>query len=284
MQQTTDQKRFMELENQRLQRLQKAREKYVITDKYLQILRQCEGKYEVMFIIDNSESMNQLADDVENLMDVVKTKWFDLQTNLATAIVDVAGIIDRNGIEVCFLNPVHPDLVDTETGGTTVKNIVCAQQLDPYFQSTPHASTPLEHVFKKAVERKLKTMDASTNLVVIIATDGEPTKIDSNGVAVEDVKGFKNMLKNRPYKNRVFVSFVACTNDQKQIGYLKKLDSEIDGVDSNDKYLTELEDIKRHKGKNFDFGYGSYIVKVLCGSFVKELDLLDKKNWSLFGK
>lgn len=284
---TNDQKRFRMLENERLERLQKAREKYVITDKYLEMLRKCEGKYEIIFIVDNSESMNQPVGQEtlkSNLLDFVPTKWYDLQSNLAPAIIDVAGIMDRNGIEVCFINPVHPDLVDPLTGGTTVRNVVCQKQLDPYFQSVPNGQTPLEHVFKVSVERKLRTMDASTKLIVIIATDGEPTKTDSNGVAVQDIKGFKKMLKNRPYSERVFVSFVACSDDPQQIGYLKELDREIDGIDSNDNYETELIEVKKHKGKNFDFGYGVYIVKVLCGSFIKELDMLNKKNWSLFSK
>lgn len=283
---TTDQKAFIASETARLDRLRKTREKYVITDHYLNILNQCTGKYQILFIVDNSASMmesSRRSPNADPLMPV-STRWFDLQTNLAAAVVDVSTIIDRDGIEVCFINPVHPDLIDPETGGTTVTNVVSAQQLDPYFQSTPHGQTLLEHVFRVATERKLRTMDANQNLIVVIATDGEPTKTDSNGVAVADVKGFREMLKHRPYLKRVFISFVSCADDKTLTGYLADLDSDIEGVDSNRSYPKEFEKVKKTRGDKVEFGYGVYICKVLCGSFNRELDFLNKERWSLFGK
>jgi hypothetical protein len=278
---TSSQKAFIASETARLERLRKTREKYVITDKYLGFLRKCEGKKQILFVIDNSESMRQPSTRSPSAdpLAVVLTKWYDLQTNLATALVDVSALVDRDGIDVCFINSVHPDLVDLETGGTTVRNIVSSQQLDPYFQSEPHGSTPLEHVLQIAIERKLRSMDAGQDLIVIVATDGKPTKLDSHGVPYEDINGFKKMLKNRPYKSRVFISLVACTDDPSEIGYLSECDNEIEGCDSTGSYFKELAEVKKRKGSGFDFGYGVYIVKIICGSFEKELDLMDKKHW-----
>lgn len=271
---------FQTREAARMAKLGELQTKYRISNDNIARLRTCEGTTEYIIIVDNSAGTNQKIIDPpkDNPLAIIPTKFHEMGNRLCAAIVDIAGVIDTNGIETHFVNPVLPTMVNPITGGTIVRNVVNACQLSPYFESTPYGDTPLERVFVAAVEEKLKTMDASQRLVVIIATDGEPTKKDKRGIAVPACDEFEKMLSKK--NSRVFVSFVACTNNKTQVAYMTRLDKKIVGVDSNESFESEAVEVKKHS--HVELSYGDYIVKILCGSFDKTLDKLDDKKWYQF--
>jgi hypothetical protein len=54
-------------------------------------------------------------------------------------------------------------------------------------------------------------------------TDGEPT--DSNGyISIED---FEQSITSRSPIDRIFINFIACTDDESSISYLNKWDRNI---------------------------------------------------------
>ena len=102
-------------------------------------------------------------------------------------------------------------------------------------------------------------------------TDGQPT----DNVGNVNVQGFINILKYRP-KN-IYVSILACTDDDNSIDYLNKIDRIIPGIDVTDDYRSELKEIKKYKGDNYKFSFGDYVVKALLGPIDPSFDNLDEK-------
>jgi hypothetical protein len=60
-------------------------------------------------------------------------------------------------------------------------------------------------------------------LLIIIVTDGEPT--DNRGTV--SINSFKQCLMSRSPIDRIFVTIVACTDDDTSISYLNKWDKSI---------------------------------------------------------
>jgi hypothetical protein len=118
-------------------------------------------------------------------------------------------------------------------------------------------------------------MDSSQKLLVVIATDGEPTS--RAGHVDVKAKEFEQALKNRQDGNRVFVTLLACTDDESCVGYFKRIDK-VKGVDTNDDYYSERAEIIKHKGKTFKFTFGDYVVKCLLGPVDKDMDKMDKNE------
>lgn len=67
-------------------------------------------------------------------------------------------------------------------------------------------------------------------LLVIIVTDGQPT--DRSGIT--DINGFKNTLMTRSPIDKIFVTIVACTDDDSCIEYLDKWDRQIRKFSTSD--------------------------------------------------
>ncbi|KAI8840723.1 hypothetical protein BJ741DRAFT_706082 [Chytriomyces cf. hyalinus JEL632] len=108
-------------------------------------------------------------------------------------------------------------------------------------------------------------------LLVLIATDRAPT----NDSGEDDRDGLKHVLTNeRP--NKVPVVFLACTDDDEEVGYLDEWDTSIDGVDVVDDFYTERRQIKAVQGPQFPFSRGDWVCKMLLGPVDPEMDALDE--------
>ena len=77
-------------------------------------------------------------------------------------------------------------------------------------------------------------------------------------------KDFKEMLKKKDHEN-VFVSFVVCSNNKKDVKHLDKLDKKIAGVDVTDDYDEELAQIRKKQGWFVPFSKGDHLTKMLVG-------------------
>jgi hypothetical protein len=167
------------------------------------------------------------------------------------------------GIDVYFLNK------------QPLKNITKSEQLfnSIQFTSLPAGGTPLTKCLYKVLDDK-KDVVKESNLLIVIATDGEPT--DANGNI--NIKGFKNAMDSRNPIDKIFVTFMVCTEDDDAIEYLNKWDDKMKNIDVIDDYHTEKKQIIKSQGKNFKFSMGDYIAKLMLGSVNLYYDNLDKKN------
>jgi hypothetical protein len=238
--------------------------KYEINPDYAIKLRQLEG-FEIVIICDDSGSMctpvtNPSIIDHKNL----PSRWDELK-NIVKTIIELAGILDKTGVDVYFLN--RPG----------VKNVSEYSMIEPYFVAEPEGYTPIVPVFMQVLD-DMRQVLSEKKLLIILATDGEPTSTtghigyDSN----TEKHKFFNLLKNRQPIEKIYTTVLACTDDDSVISYLKNWDSEIKNFDVVDDFHTVKNNVFKKQGHSVNFTFGDYIVKTLLGSMDKFFDEIDE--------
>lgn len=219
-------------------------------------LRQLE-EFEIVFVGDDSGSMGtQIQDGSRDPFGAIPTRWTELQ-RYATNVVEIATCLDPDGVDIRFLNRQG------------FRNVASVSQVAAAFHPPPNGFTPLVRTIKAIFEEKAHILK-ERKMLLIIATDGAPT--DDSGY--DQTKQFLALLRDRP-KN-VFVSIIACTDDNDAVGYLNKIDRIVPGIDVSDDYLSESKEVKKAQGKDFQFSYGDYVVKTLLGAVDVNFDRLDE--------
>lgn len=208
--------------------------------------------YKIALILDDSSSMNTI-----DSADRQTSRWDDL-SNFAKIVIEIAAVYNPEGCDVYFLNM------------QSVKKVRSIDQLSIFFQDRPAGATPLSRTIQNVITENPAQLLSNRNLLIIIATDGEPT--DDSGYS--NIPEFKHTLLNRP--NNVYTNIAACTNDERSIGYLNGLDRELPRLDVVDDYASELAEVKRAKGAQFPFTYGDYVTKSILGSISPDLDRNDE--------
>jgi hypothetical protein len=173
-------------------------------------------------------------------------------------------LFDPNGCDVYFLNRKPSPL----------RNINNSAELIQSFSTRPNGFTPLARILNQVLLENNQSVLNERKLLIIIATDGEPT--DDNGKV--NVREFKKSLLSR--NDRTYTTVVVCTDDDDSIAYLDKWDKNIKFLDVVDDYRNERDQIKKRMGKKFRFSFGDYVVKSLVGSVDPELDKLDEDGCS----
>jgi hypothetical protein len=83
------------------------------------------------------------------------------------------------------------------------------------------------------------------------------------------------MLKKRD-SNRIFISILACSDNDNEIGYLNKLDKDVPHLDVLDDWNSERKEIAR-KNKIFakEYSLGDHVARYFLGSVYEKYDKLD---------
>ena len=228
-------------------------ERYDINRIFSKHLHHLKG-FKIVCICDDSTSMREKLNKGQ-------TKWDELEQSIEH-VLNIANEYDVE-CDVLFLN---------RPGFRKVESI---RQLNEQFSSLPQGLTPLTNSFKLAIENNREEL-GEKKLLIIIFTDGCPTTNDYTG-KLDPVKEFKEALQQRNPMNRIFVTIVACTDDEYSLRYLNNWDNTIPNLDVVDDYESEKKEIYAAGKLNSTFTYGDYIAKILLGSFVKEIDELDEK-------
>ncbi|CAF3321160.1 unnamed protein product [Rotaria socialis] len=239
--------------------------RYEINHTFATKLRVLEG-YEIVFICDDSGSMNTPLGDLSGPFDKLPSRWDELKQTVSI-VVDLASVFDPDGVDIYFLNrePMFH-----------VRN---SQQLIPIFAVPPAGPTPIVPVFRRVLRDKQNEI-AERKLLILLATDGVPT--DNQGH--RDIRSFEYVLAHeRKPSNRIPVTIIACTDDDDCIGYLNDWDRKIPNLDVVDDYRNEKKEIQARQGKNFPFSFGDYVVKILMGGVDSWFDDLDEKKVSTDG-
>ena len=233
-------------------------DKYDITGIFSEKLNQLQ-EFKIVCICDDSTSMRETLNKGQ-------TKWEELKQSIEI-VLDIGAAYNVD-CDVLFLN---------RPGFRNVKHI---SQLNEQFMLPPTGLTPLAASFQMAIENNRNEL-TERKLLVIIFTDGSPTSNNSNPQMA--INEFKHSLQNRSPIDRIFVTIVACTDDEYALEYLNDWDKNIKNLDIVDDYESEKKEIyskKKSKKDRVAFSYGDYIVKIILGSFVKEIDAIDEKNKS----
>ena len=203
------------------------------------------SNFETVLIIDDSGSMN------------TPTRWEELK-EVVRIVIRIATIFDEDGIDINFLNRQNYE---------NVKNLAT---VDYILNEQPYGLTPLNRVLEEVL---FKYQNSNKPVLIVIATDGLPT----DNMGYTDLQNFKNTLKNKNH-SQFYVSFLACSDQECDVGYLNKLDKKIPNIDTLDDYQSELKEVKNAQGKNFKYSFGDHIVRLLLGPLCPELDKLDEKK------
>ncbi|VBB17580.1 hypothetical protein YASMINEVIRUS_43 [Yasminevirus sp. GU-2018] len=216
----------------------------------------CElAKYDIVLVCDDSSSMKEMSEYLSPKTNeiVKKTRWHELRETVEM-IVELATLLDDDGIDVWFLNRASP-----------YKNITTPEQVMKLFKKQPNGSTPLTATLKKVMDEPLK----KPRLILII-TDGEP-----NNEGVSDCDAFKQLLKYRDSKNNR-IGILACTTNDTTMNWLNILDKDIEDLDVTDDYITERDDILKIQGSYFEYTRTDHLIKMMLGPILKKYNDLDE--------
>ncbi len=222
---------------------------FEIRRDFISRLRALEN-FGIVMLLDDSGSMNTAVDaparSGSDPFGRVRTRWIEL-CETASVVCEIGTALNDAGVDVYFLN--RPPAL----------GVTSAAQLQPYFMaSPPQGYTPLTSRFNYVLQQKREVLH-ERNLLVLVATDGEPT--DEAGA--RDIAGFVAAVKARP--GTCFVQLMACTDVEADLKWMEKLDDESRGLDLIDDYKSERAKVLKAQGAGFTFTYGDYIVKALLG-------------------
>ncbi|KAJ3284710.1 hypothetical protein HK104_009814 [Borealophlyctis nickersoniae] len=201
-------------------------------------LRILEG-YDIVLICDDSGSMSAPCTQPTrgDPFGPKYTRWDELK-QAVTIVVDIGATLDSDGVDLYFLN--RP----------SVRNVL-------------------------SDKRSVLTSDGSKKLLVVIATDGEPTDEVGN-VNKEELR--RALERERHPIDSIYVTFVACTDDEQTMRYLNEWDKIVKNVDVVDDYFSERAEILKAQGAGFPFSRGDWVCKILMGSIDREVDALDEER------
>ena len=102
-------------------------------------------------------------------------------------------------------------------------------------------------------------------VLVLAATDGVPNNMQL----------FVNTLKNRNV-DRIFVSILACSDVDEEIGYLNGLDATVPHLDVLDDYSSEKKEVgRKNPGFKDCYTFGDHVARYFLGSIYSKYDSLD---------
>ncbi|CAF3027656.1 unnamed protein product [Rotaria sp. Silwood2] len=233
-------------DQERMAKFQQFIRRYEINTTFAAKLRGLDG-YEIVFICDDSGSMNTELSDVSGPYNQSPTRWDELKQTVSI-VVDLASTLDPDGVDVYFLN-----------------------RQPMYNVQSP---TPMVRVLRQVLKDKRNEIQ-ERKLLILLATDGAPT--DDNGQPrVDELRKF--LLQERKPTDRIPVTIIACTDDDECMSYLNNWDKDIPNLDVVDDYRNEKKEILACQGKSFPFSYGDYVVKILMGGVDSWFDELDEKK------
>jgi hypothetical protein len=258
----------------RLEKFDKIISKYEIKSEFAIKLRQLEG-FEIVIICDDSGSMNTPVTNPSTTNHKnLPSRWDELKTTVKT-IIDIAGTLDRTGVDVYFLN--RP----------CVKNVTDFSMIEPSFMVDPDGYTPITQAYSQVLN-DMRPILSEKKLLIIIATDGEPTTVHGSlGTGgISEKTRFYNLVKSTQsiQPSKIYTTVLACTDDDSVISYLKKWDDSISNFDVVDDFHTVKENVQKRNGMNFNFSYGDYMVKTLLGSIDNYFDTIDEVQGNFLNK
>jgi hypothetical protein len=173
-------------------------QKYDISGIFAKNLSKLE-EFKIVCICDDSTSMREILNKGQ-------TKWDELRQSIKI-VLDIGSAYSVD-CDVLFIN---------RPGFRNVKHI---SQLYEQLTMPPDDYTPLTKCFELALDNNRLELN-ERKLLVLIFTDGCPT---SDNQTKDPIKEFKDSLKYRSPIDKIFVTIVACTDDEYALNYLNDWD------------------------------------------------------------
>ena len=240
----------------RMARLAAIASTFEIRADWVSRLRALES-FDIVALCDDSGSMaSQVTSPDSDPYAPRATRWSELRSTMSI-VVDLAAALSDSGVDVHFLN--RPAVLHAHSAADVQR---------AFDYAPPSGFTPLT----RAIQGILGSRSGERDVLLLIATDGEPT--DDYGRT--DIPSFIAALKSK--RQNVFVQIMACTDDDGAIAYLDKVDRTVPRVDVTDDFRSERAQVLRSQGPKFHFSFGDYVVKALLGPVDPLFDSLDSKK------
>jgi hypothetical protein len=235
--------------------------RYEVSEENRRLLMKYLTGCEIVMLIDDSSSMTEAGSYIESERRTI-SRWEEVRRRIII-VMELACIFDPDGIDLYFLN--RP----------AIANVTDVSQVHAIFANQPYGTTPLTSKFKKIIADK-QSVIRERNLLIIIPTDGVPTteSISAHGSG-NGMKQFARALANRSPIDKIFVSIMACTDDESVLRAFRKIDKNIKNSDFTDDYDNEKASIRKVMGKSFIFTHGDYIAKTILGPMCDEMNSLN---------
>ncbi|CAF0937588.1 unnamed protein product, partial [Didymodactylos carnosus] len=136
----------------RMSKFQGIINRYEINRDFATRLRNLEG-YEIVFIVDDSGSMNTPLGDITGPFDRNPSRWDELKQTVSI-VVDIASVMDPDGVDIYFLNrqPLFH-----------VKN---STELITTFAVPPAGPTPIVPILRKVLQDKQAEIEERKLLIL----------------------------------------------------------------------------------------------------------------------
>lgn len=226
-----------------------------ISTKYLKLIEE-RSKYGSVLVLDDSSSMNELADKNGSY---TLTRWDELRQ--MTKIIIEAHISMKQSCDIYFINRGHK------------RHVSSWEMIASYFISPPTGHTHLVGVLESIFQHQEEDPSLSKQPVIVhILTDGHPTNPQNQ----EDTNTFIACVLQQQQKHPQFYHFsiILCINDILLKSIYQNMKT-IENIDVIEVYRSELQIIRRIHGKHYPFTIGDYIMKILTSTIDRSLHNVD---------
>ena len=242
-----------------MEKIKKIVERFEISQDMAKKLLQLTN-FDIVIICDDSGSMSSyVTTPADTNFQTAKTRWSELKSIVDT-ILEVTTIFDDDGVDLYFLNR------------GTFKNVTDHKTVQELFTPPPSGRTPICDVLRRVLSDKLVL--GEKNLLIVLATDGEPT--DSRGLTDGQKELLTDILMQRKPLDKIFVTALACTDDERHVGYLEKMNT-LENCCFVDDYYSQKTAVF-HTHSHYDYTFGAYISQILLGAICKDVGDLGKKE------
>ncbi len=260
--------------------------KYEIPMSLLKKIVKYLTRFEIKILNDDSGSMNEPLQNSTS-GGLRPESRFEYLMKMNKIIVEIAGLLDEDGVDIIFLNRVFADKRNF--------NIQSSEQIDSLFKNASgniqasggtNILGPINYIYQNHF---LKTEENKKPLLVLFFTDGYPTDYYDGKSNFELSRVFAQIanLQSR-YLNQAFFSVILTIEKNTSEGSLihetySRFDEQIPNFDVISQYHDERDEVmKIQKDPEFRFNMALYIAKILIGSMDDDFDNLDERmiSWS----
>jgi hypothetical protein len=260
--------------------------KYEIPMSLLKKMVKYLTRFEIKILNDDSGSMNEPLQNSTS-GGLRPESRFEYLLKMNKIIVEIAGLLDEDGVDILFLNRVFTDKRNF--------NVQSSDQIDSLFKNDygniqARGGTsilgPINYIYHNHFS---KTDENKKPLLVLFFTDGYPTDFYDGRSNFELPRVFTQIANlQSKYLNQAFFSVILTieknTAEGSQIHEAySRFDEQIPNFDVISQYHDERDEVMRiQKDPEFRFNMALYIAKILLGSMDDDFDNLDEKRipWS----
>jgi len=239
--------------------------KYNIPEEFIHHYRKLRNT-KIVIVADDSNSMRAdaysgdfLTADEKKFQTVIPTRFDELKM-MTRMILEFAGILSNQGVDVRFLNRGQ------KWGVRQMEELESILKI----QSNENCLTPIVQTLEKLIddERRQNTLTEG-NLLLYIITDG----LNTNQNGEKDVKQMDNCIQQIMQYENVYITFVATCDNEDLLQNMDKYSQMYSRVGVVDQWRVEQKEQAEKHGKEpeFSFTLGDLLTKLALVSLIPQV-------------